>query len=601
MNAPRTPVHRNGEGWAQAREVFLRGCGLLGPTSAWQGASHWTILETGFGLGLNALAAWHAWREDPQRPARLHLVGIEASPVAASDLVQSVAAWPELQPLAQALSRQWWGLTTGLHRLTLEDGRVSFTLLVGPVSDLATSNGFAGLMASADSVFLNGPGPEPKPSLWSTPTLQALSAHTQAHTRLATECDDGDLRQRLEALGWVAERLTPLAPGLQMRRAGQLNPLQPQRPTRPTSVWVVGAGLAGAAVARQWAERGVPVRVLDARAQPAQGASGLPVGLITPHGARQRPELAQLTLTGMRHMHHLGERWLQAGVDWSPCGVTEQRLPDRRGKLPPLPTEHDDSCTVVPGLCGQPQDAVHHRYGAWIRPQALVKALLHHPLIDLRMGQSLARVARSDSGAWQALDGEGQVLAQAPWACLAAGPGTAGLYPHDAESPLRLHAVRGQVSWVPMAALAQAGLPSACVNGQGSWIPNFPLGPQPEGVGVFGAGFDHHRLDESVRPEDHLENLQRLQTLFPEAFGDPDAPAPEQLPWQGWSGVRCTTPDRLPWCGPLPKQPGLHVLTALGARGLTLGALLAEALVAQSLGEPGPLPAPVWQALRPQR
>ena len=111
-----------GGGLAQAREVFLRGCGLLGSPPAWCRAPTWTILETGFGLGLNALAAWQAWRDDPHRPERLHLVSIESHPVRASDLLQSVAAWPALQPLAQQLAKAWWGMGSGLHRLSFEGG-----------------------------------------------------------------------------------------------------------------------------------------------------------------------------------------------------------------------------------------------------------------------------------------------------------------------------------------------------------------------------------------------------------------------------------------------------------------------------------------------
>ena len=57
-----------------ARQVFLQGCGLLptaAGTAAWAGAPRWAVLETDFGLGLNFLATWQAWRSDPERPARL--------------------------------------------------------------------------------------------------------------------------------------------------------------------------------------------------------------------------------------------------------------------------------------------------------------------------------------------------------------------------------------------------------------------------------------------------------------------------------------------------------------------------------------------------
>jgi tRNA 5-methylaminomethyl-2-thiouridine biosynthesis bifunctional protein len=90
----------------QAEGVFLRGCGL---PEAWAGQTQWRILETGFGLGLNFLVTWAAWRADVQRPRLLHFVSTEAWPVSAADLLRAHAAHPQLAPLAQQLHAQFWG------------------------------------------------------------------------------------------------------------------------------------------------------------------------------------------------------------------------------------------------------------------------------------------------------------------------------------------------------------------------------------------------------------------------------------------------------------------------------------------------------------
>ena len=88
-------------GLDQARQVFLAGCGL---PRAWAGQAQWRILETGFGLGLNFLVTWAAWRADPERPRMLHFVSTEAWPVGADDLLRATAVHPELAPLAEELS-----------------------------------------------------------------------------------------------------------------------------------------------------------------------------------------------------------------------------------------------------------------------------------------------------------------------------------------------------------------------------------------------------------------------------------------------------------------------------------------------------------------
>ncbi|NLZ42606.1 MAG: oxidoreductase, partial [Comamonadaceae bacterium] len=86
--APRAPdfgdlYHPRIGAFAQAAHVFLRGNGL---PERWHGRERFTIVETGFGLGLNFLATWAAWRDDPRRCARLHYVAIDKHPPVLADL-----------------------------------------------------------------------------------------------------------------------------------------------------------------------------------------------------------------------------------------------------------------------------------------------------------------------------------------------------------------------------------------------------------------------------------------------------------------------------------------------------------------------------------
>src|SRR5690606_22547765 len=100
--------------------AFLAGCGL---PAAWAGQPRWRILETGFGLGLNFLVTWAAWRADPQRPRIFHFVSCEGWPVRAEDLLRAAPDDPQLRPLARQLAEQFWGLLPGVHRLSFEGGR----------------------------------------------------------------------------------------------------------------------------------------------------------------------------------------------------------------------------------------------------------------------------------------------------------------------------------------------------------------------------------------------------------------------------------------------------------------------------------------------
>src|SRR6218665_1728423 len=75
---------------AEARHVFLDGNRL---PARWSGREHFTILETGFGAGLNFLAAWDAMRADPRRPKRLHFISVERNPFVRDDLMKVLAPW----------------------------------------------------------------------------------------------------------------------------------------------------------------------------------------------------------------------------------------------------------------------------------------------------------------------------------------------------------------------------------------------------------------------------------------------------------------------------------------------------------------------------
>ncbi|MGC1172736.1 tRNA (5-methylaminomethyl-2-thiouridine)(34)-methyltransferase MnmD, partial [Polaromonas sp.] len=154
-------------GLAQSREVFLHGCGL---PALWAGQPQWRILETGFGLGLNFLVTWQAWKADPARPRLLHFVSAEAYPASAADILHAAAAHPELLLLAEQLQAQCWGLLPGVHRLVFENGQVLLTLCIGDTKAVLREQAF-----EADAVYLDGFSPAKNPGMWDIHTLKAVA------------------------------------------------------------------------------------------------------------------------------------------------------------------------------------------------------------------------------------------------------------------------------------------------------------------------------------------------------------------------------------------------------------------------------------------
>src|SRR4029077_7493308 len=69
--------HSADGGLEQSRHVFLAGNGL---PARWRGRPSFTIVETGFGLGLNFLVTLAAFLADERAPRRMHYVSVEKHP-----------------------------------------------------------------------------------------------------------------------------------------------------------------------------------------------------------------------------------------------------------------------------------------------------------------------------------------------------------------------------------------------------------------------------------------------------------------------------------------------------------------------------------------
>jgi tRNA 5-methylaminomethyl-2-thiouridine biosynthesis bifunctional protein len=190
--------HSADGGLEQARHVFLAGNGL---PERWRDRTRFTIVETGFGLGLNFLATWQAWRGDPQRSGGLHYVAIEKHPFSAPDLAQLHALWPDLEVLSASLRDAWPVLVPGFHRINLDEGRVVLTLAFGDVADCLPQ-----IDAAADAFYLDGFAPSKNPEMWSPQVLARLNRIAAPGATAATYTVSAAVRHALTQGGFLCEK-----------------------------------------------------------------------------------------------------------------------------------------------------------------------------------------------------------------------------------------------------------------------------------------------------------------------------------------------------------------------------------------------------------
>jgi tRNA 5-methylaminomethyl-2-thiouridine biosynthesis bifunctional protein len=592
---------------AQARHVFLQGNGL---PARWAGKTDFTILETGFGLGNNFLATWQAWQQDPARGERLHFVSLELHPPTRAQL-QLAHQHSPLPTHSAELIAAWPPLTPGLHRLRFGQGRVQLTLALGDVRDLLPQ-----LRLRADAFFLDGFAPSRNPAMWSGEVLKALARLATPGATAATWSVARALHAGLVTAGFVVQRAAGFgdkrdittarfAPRHSARRA-------PDPALDTNDAVVVGAGLAGAAVARALAHRGLAVTVLDAAAGAAQGASGNSAGLF--HGTLDADDgpYARLHRTAALWAAQAYRGAIAAGLTGQAQGLLRLASP-RPGQTDPLsllrqlglPADYVElldasSASALAGVA-LTSSCWHYPGGGWIAPPQWVAHALSTPGVRLR-GSCLVQALQRAGTGWQLLGAQGQVLAQSRLVVLAAAQGTGTLLAGLGAPAWPLRRVRGQVSQWGSSAAATLRLPLA---GDGYAIA-LPTG--------FFCGATHHGDDHEVqlREADHRHNLERFTRLT-----GLNAPTDMAL-LQGRVAWRLHSDDRLPIAGALPqlalvpgqrldqarllpREPGLFVCTALGGRGITWAPLLGELIAAQACGTPWPLEQDLVDALDPGR
>lgn len=602
--------HSAESGPGQAQHVFIAGNDL---PRRWAQARVFTILETGFGLGLNFLATWRQWRDDPARPQRLHYVSIEKHPFERGALAALHGRYGEFAPLARQLQDAWPPLVAGMHRLHFEDERVTLTLAFGEALEL-----MARLRLRADAIYLDGFAPRLNQDMWSPQLLRRLARLARPGATVATYSSAALVREGLEAAGFAVEK----CPGFGRKRdmlRGSYAPRRPQAEVKaPGSrqAIVIGAGIAGAAISERLARRGWRIDLIDGRALPQTPAKY--AGVFHPHLSRDDCILSRATRNG--YLYALG-RWLALersgpALDWARCGVLQ------------LLAETGRQARTIAAIAAQGFPAEFAQYlergaaealagcalagggwwfpgAGWMRPASLVAAQLAAAGSELRthFGARVETIAHS-GGDWQALAADGRLIAAAPVLVLANSNDTTRL----ASVAQALQRIRGQISYVPEADL-QA--PRIVLAGAGYVL------PAADGVVVTGSTYDRDDEDPEPQLRGHQANLLRLAQLLPQARLTADAARLE-----GAAGFRCAAPDHLPLVGAmpdveaarmskaglhgaqltdLPRRAGLYCASGHASRGLVWAALAGEMLASLIEGEPLPLEGDLADALDPRR
>lgn len=528
-------------GLAETEAVYLRGCGL---PERWADRRHFVIGELGFGSGLNVLAAWRMWETSKPDGGHLHIISIEKFPFDASQMAKAASAWPELELYAGRLIALWPGRVKGSHILHLAPD-VTLTLVHDDVL-----SGLKSVSAKVDAWFMDGFSPAKNPDMWSSGVMAQMGRLSAPRARVGTFTVAGHVREGLKAAGFdVAkkpgfgrkrQRLEAIFTGSDKAPVLNLNPI------------IIGAGIAGACLARSFLRRGVVPVVIDSN--DGSAASGNPAAIVKPRlDLQDRPE-SRFFLSSYLYAlqaYHADGTVLSEGVFHAAKAEPDLARFEKLAAQAALPLDHMHRDIGPFGLEGLmfPKALV-------IDPVKTCEAFLGET--DVIKGR--AERYEREGDIIHVFGTDGCRLASGSHVFLAAGAGIRDLKQGD---PLALRYSRGQIT------AAQTDVMSAITYGGYA----LPL----DGYTLLGA--THDRVSGAdpyaVKPEDDAENIKKFETLSGQKAVINAG--------KSRASVRVTQASTLPL---IAANENVTALTALGSRGFVFAPLLSEHIAAKALSEP---------------
>lgn len=591
------------DGLEETRFVFLKGTGF---PEACENGRDFVIAETGFGTGLNFLASWKAWTNSGAK-GTLTFISVEGYPLTERALEEAHETFPEVADYAAELRKAWPAPAPGFHPRHFAEGKVRLILLFG---DAAAS--FARLRAKVDAWYLDGFAPSKNPEMWSDALIEQIARLSKPGTRFATFTAAGFVRRALQERGFHVEK----TPGYGRKRERLEGTFETQAAvatseknvpewaslaSTPTGrIAVIGMGIAGASIANALKRRGRDIVIIGGHGMPT--ASQVPAAILSPRFMLERNATSEFFTSAYTYSCWLPD-YQKA---WAPeRGVTV--LPKNENDSVRLNTVQELLDWDETWLAGA-AESFHLCRGGSISSETA----LSHLIADIPRHEGVVTRLERNGGCWTlTLDTDETIEAEA--VVLATGIGTPSLL-GDIGCP-ELRPNRGQIEQIlppypdnlPSPSLAYGGYVTAEVDGSRT----------------IGSTFDRlSNIDESsfqTSDSDSARIIEQFEAITGLSRKD-------LTTGNSWAGVRATTPDHLPYAGPVANYssaqeryaslaqdaktrnlgkpdlvPGLYLLAGLGSKGYQYGPILGEYLAAQICDEPLPLPTDLIAPLHPLR
>jgi tRNA 5-methylaminomethyl-2-thiouridine biosynthesis bifunctional protein len=530
-----------------------------------------TIVECGFGTGLNFLCACECFEKNRQAGQWLDFISFEKYPLRADQILETLSPWASMfEGKLQALVDSYPMRIPGFHRVYFSSN-IRLTLVFDDINlalpELIVPGG-------VDCWFLDGFAPSKNPEMWTDIMYDELRRLSKHNATFSTFTAAGHVRRALSQRGFSVDKVKGYGRKREMLQGRFKGNSDFVLPGAARNVAIIGGGLAGAAAAYFLHQNGIKATIFEKEISLARGASGNPLGLFNPRLSAYRTEQSDYYNAGFSLINNIdpakvsGREQCGALHLFTDKGRTEklEKAATNWGWQDELMTLVDrESASDIAGV-SLDQGGVWLKSSGCINPAQLSRNLARHA--DLITSSKVTEL--------DALDADVMIIANSY---------AAGEFPQTAWIPTE--GIKGQISFGRSNEDSASLKTNICYGGYIS--PAFY-----EGQHVIGATFEKEELDLELSEQGHQRNLDLLHYNLQALSGLKNIAG-------GRASVRCASRDRFPVAGKLPDVESwmkgydcplknVYVSMAHGSHGLvsslSAGSLLADMISGRPYGLP---------------
>ena len=203
------------DGLAETKHVFIEGNMLGQRFKSLVDNQGFSIVETGFGSGLNFVATMQAWKEfAPDNAGKLKFYTVEKFPLTADQIQSVLANWVELSEFSATLVAAYPDNQQGKCIIDFPEFNAELIIYFDDIDIM-----LADIPAEIDAWFFDGFAPEKNPKMWSGNLFRTARLKISKSGTVATYTASGKIKKLFRENGFKIKRLPGFGKKWHMLRA----------------------------------------------------------------------------------------------------------------------------------------------------------------------------------------------------------------------------------------------------------------------------------------------------------------------------------------------------------------------------------------------